>query len=98
MCNRSKNPVLFLELRSENPSIAEGSLKAESLTPGETQTWVLEYQLDPGERFFNPTLHLDFHVFQSWGMESRRTFTTFLQPDLRKVESALGDRQNPSSP
>jgi len=92
LTNTSPEPLLFLELRSENPSLSTGKLEAESLGPGKTVTWTLEYQLEPGETVFNPTLHLDYHQFGPTGTDQRRSFFTFLQPDLRRVEKALMEK------
>jgi hypothetical protein len=90
--NPGEEPLLFLELSSENPRLAEGSLELGDLKPGETIQKDIEFQLQPGERIFNPTVHLLYHAFYSQGTRIHRSFYTFLQPDLQRVEDALAAR------
>jgi len=92
LTNLGEDPLLFLELRSENPPLSEGPLERKSLGPGESLSWTLEYQIEPGDIFFNPTLHLRYHSFSVSGTRLQKKFYTFLQKDLRKVQEALAAR------
>jgi len=92
LSNLGDEPLLFLVLRSENPPLSGESLKLDSLGPGEGHRWTLEFQLEPGETLFNPTLHLEYYAFGVSGTRLQKKFFTFLQEDLRKVEMALAER------
>jgi hypothetical protein len=89
--NIGDEPLLFLELRSENPSFAAGALDLGDLRSGESMTQIIEFELPPGDRFFNPTLHLSYHALYSKGTRLIRNFYTFVQSDLRRVEAALSE-------
>ncbi len=89
LTNLGDEPLLFLELRSENPQLPQGLIEHESLSPGKSVSWTLEFQLEPGDTFFNPTLYLSYHSFGVAGTRLQKKFFTFIQKDLRKVEDVL---------
>jgi len=94
LTNLGDEPLLFLELRSENPRLPQEFIEKESLSPGEEASWTLEFQLEPGETLFNPTLYLEYYAFGVSGTRLQKKFFTFLQEDLRKVQNALADRES----
>ena len=93
LTNLGEDPLLFLELRSENPELPKGLIEHESMSPGESVSWTIEFQLEPGDTFFNPTLYLSYHSFGVSGTRLQKKFFTFIQKDLRKVEEALKAEQ-----
>ncbi len=89
LTNLGEEPILFLELRSENPGLPQGVIEHDSISPGDSFSWTLEFQLEPGDTFFNPTLYLSYHSFSVSGTRLKKKFFTFLQSDLSKVQEAL---------
>jgi hypothetical protein len=95
LSNLGEEPILFLEMRSENPSLPQGVIEHESLSSGESMSWTLEFQLEPGDTFFNPTLYLSYHSFSASGTRLKKKFFTFLQSDLQKVQDTLAAAAKP---
>jgi len=93
--NPGAEGLLFLELWTENPSQAVGTLRLGDLGPGERRSLDLQFALPPGELLFNPTLHFSYHAFQAEGTRLHRSFTTLLQPRLDRVAAALRDQSTP---
>ena len=87
--NLGTDNLLFLDLWSENPTLTEGDLALGDLEPGQSLSREVHFQLDPGERYFNPTLHLSFHALKAEGSRLHRRFYTIVQPQLDKVAAAL---------
>jgi len=87
--NPSAESLLFLELWSENPSLADGTLPLGDLGPGERRSQEFELSVPPGTLLFNPTLHISFHAFHADGTRLHRNFMTLLQPRLDRVAAAL---------
>ena len=87
--NLGTDNLLFLELWSKNPTRTEGDLALGDLEPGQSLSREVHLPLDPGERYFNPTLHLSFHALKAEGSRLQRRFYTIVQPQLDKVAAAL---------
>jgi len=92
LSNPNPEPVIFLELRSENPPLLGGTTGLGDLGPGDSASYIVHFSVEPDERFFNPTLYLDYHAFHSEGTRIHRSFYTILQPDLGRIEAALSAR------
>ncbi len=91
--NISPEPLIFVELKAEHPQLVGGTLALGDLKVGTQLTKKLMFQVSPGETFFNPTIYLTYHAFQAELTKRHRSFTTILQPDLRRIETALQTRQ-----
>jgi hypothetical protein len=91
--NIGSGPLIFMELKTDNPHLEGGTLGLEDLKVGKQLKQSIEFQLDPNEIFFNPTLYLTYHAFQTESTQRHRNFITILQPDLRRIESALAERR-----
>jgi len=87
--NPGAEGLLFLELWSENPGLAEGTLRLGDLAPGQRLSLELPFAVAPGDLLFNPTLHFSYHAFLAEGTRLHRSFTTLLQPRLDRVAAAL---------
>ncbi len=92
LSNPGRESLLFLELWSENPALPDGRIAIGDLAPGERIVRAVDYRFPPGERLFNPTLHVSFHAFETEGTRYHRKFFTVLQPRLDRVEAALNTR------
>jgi len=92
LTNPNAEPLLFLELYTENPRQPEGARFLGDLGPGATLEFDIPFRLPAGERFFNPTCYLRYHAFLAEGTRIHRLFYTLLETDLREVEAALADR------
>jgi hypothetical protein len=90
LTNPNPDPVIFLELRSENPPLdPPGTLELGDIQQGCTLSCDLRFRIDPGQRFFNPTLHISYHAYLAESTRLHRNFYTLLLPDLGRLESAL---------
>ena len=91
--NVSEEPLIFVELKADNPHLREGTRSLADLKVGMQLEQIVEFDLEPGETFFNPTLYLTYHAFQSESTRRHSNFLTLLQPDLRRIEAALLERR-----
>jgi hypothetical protein len=90
--NPNKESLVFMELKSENPDLAAGTITLDDLSTGESLEEIISFEIKPGEQFFNPTLYLSYHAFHTSGTKRHRNFYTIIQPDLSRVERLLLDR------
>ncbi|MBN2172142.1 MAG: hypothetical protein JW819_12555 [Candidatus Krumholzibacteriota bacterium] len=92
LTNPHAEPMLFLELYTENPHLTDGTRFLGDLGPGATLEVDIPFRLPAGERLFNPTCYLRYHAFLTEGTRIHRLFYTLLETDLRQVEQALAKR------
>ncbi|MCP4546445.1 MAG: hypothetical protein GY835_08285 [bacterium] len=90
--NPNEESLIFIELKTENPKIEEGTMTLGDLKPGCSIHKEILFRTTPGDAFFNPTLYLNYHAFQTSGTKFHRNFYTVLQSDLNRVEAALKER------